>query len=196
MEKDPIYNRRNTLSNKIYVLHKQMDIFNNIKETYHKSLGYLKSIGKTKQKQIEAINNKMEEKLAVRESESSNNGFTIYCKIMLTPKVTYILGQTSISRAKSDTLTTTKLRTKKTQKKKFQRNYSKWIITRKLKREGYKLLIFMHNKVQAISYNLQRQAETKTKKKIVQDSIHVVKIINIVYSDSIWFKELSDFIQR
>jgi hypothetical protein len=48
-------------------------------DTYHKSLGYLQSIGKTKQKQVEAINKKMEDTLAeMREAELSNKEFTIY----------------------------------------------------------------------------------------------------------------------
>jgi hypothetical protein len=80
-------------------------------EIYHKSLGYFQSIGE-KQKQIEAISNKMEIRFAgVRESELRNNKFTIYYRTMLSPKFTYILGLTSISKTKADTLTTKILRT-------------------------------------------------------------------------------------
>jgi hypothetical protein len=76
-------------------------------DTYHKSLGYLQLIGKTKQKQVEAINKKMEDTLAeMREAKLSNNEFTIYYKTILTPKITYNLGLTSMSKTNSDTLTT------------------------------------------------------------------------------------------
>jgi hypothetical protein len=66
---------------------------------------------KTKQKQVEAINKKMEQTLAkMREAELSNKEFKIYYRTILTPKITYNLGLTSMSKTNSDTLTTKILR--------------------------------------------------------------------------------------
>jgi hypothetical protein len=58
-------------------------------------------------KPVEAINQNMEETLAeMREAKLSNNEFTIYYRTILTPKITYNLGQTLMSKTNSDTFTT------------------------------------------------------------------------------------------
>jgi hypothetical protein len=106
MGKDPIHNRRKTVSNKIHMLHKQMDIFNNIKikSQYNKARQnknpntnrryqnnrnqhrYIPQITglipidweNKEKKQREAINNKMEETLEkISGAELSNSEFTI-----------------------------------------------------------------------------------------------------------------------
>jgi hypothetical protein len=134
MGKDSIYNRRENVSNKMHIFHKKWTFSTasrpnhdttkpdnkiiqtkteDIKitrirtDTYYKSMGYFQSIGKTKQKQVETIKNKMEETHAeMREPKLSNNKFTFYFRKIPTPKITYNLGLTSISKTNSDTLTT------------------------------------------------------------------------------------------
>jgi hypothetical protein len=76
-------------------------------ETYHKTLGYLHSIGRPKQTHFEAVHNKIKEALTkVKESQLDYKDFSRYYTTVMRPKITYTLGLTSLSKNKADYLTT------------------------------------------------------------------------------------------
>jgi hypothetical protein len=97
-------------------------------DTFDKTLGYFQLIGKAKQKQVEAINNKREESLAEIGEAKLSNKLTIYCRTILTPKNTCNLGLTLISKTNSDTLKTKMLKTSLRKRISAELN---WSITRK-----------------------------------------------------------------
>jgi hypothetical protein len=75
-------------------------------KTYHKTLGYLHSIGRPKQTHYEALQNKTMETLTkVKEAHLDYKDFSRYYKTVMSPKITYILGLTFLSKTKSDNLT-------------------------------------------------------------------------------------------
>jgi hypothetical protein len=154
----------------------------------------------------------MEDTLAeMREAKLSNKEFTINYKTIRTPKIINNLGLTLMSKTNSDTLTTKILRTS-LRKRNFSGTIPNGVSLGSRKMGGLESIdIYTQQGAGNLIQFAKASRDNNEKGKLLKIAYmwwrYTLGIencplqvqeetINISYSDSIWFKKLSNFIQR